>query len=92
MPNKKNIHIVDSYKVWKPREMQAKIIAKATEVLGTKHIVLIEYLLNRTFKSMFIEWLLHNIGYYLTLPLCKIPYFKALNNRFKDVDLEEWKK
>ena len=52
----------------------------------------VEELLNRTMRSMYIEWWIHNIGYYLTLPLCHIPYFKALNKRFKDVDLEEWNK
>lgn len=47
--------------------------------------------LNRSWKSLYIEWWLHNIGYYLTLPLVWISYFKKLNERFKHVDLEEHK-
>lgn len=45
--------------------------------------------LNRTYRGMYIEWYLHNIGYYLTLPLIKNELIKKLNLRFKDVDLEE---
>ena len=33
------------------------------------------------------EWWLHNIGYYLTLPFVKNAKIKALNERFKHVDL-----
>jgi hypothetical protein len=36
---------------------------------------------------LIIEWWLHNIGYYLTLPLVKNAKIKALNERFKHVDL-----
>jgi hypothetical protein len=50
----------------------------------------VQILLNRSYKSMYIEWWLHNIGYYLTLPLSFIPYFKSINERCRDVDLEEW--
>ena len=91
MPNKKNLHIVDSYKVWGTFNMYFEITKAAQNTYDLWKEKDIELLLNRTFKSMFIEWWAHNIGYYLTLPLCHIPYFKALNNRFKDVDLEEWK-
>lgn len=91
MPNKNNIHIVDSYKWWSKFDMEYEITKVARNTYGVWMSKDIEIILNRTFKSMFIEWWLHNIGYYLTLPLCHIPYFKALNNRFKDVDLEEWK-
>jgi hypothetical protein len=45
--------------------------------------------LNRTYRGMYIEWYLHNIGYYLTLPFIKKESIKKLNLRFKDVDLEE---
>lgn len=45
--------------------------------------------LNRSYKGMYIEWYLHNIGYYLTLPFIKKESIKKLNLRFKDVDLEE---
>lgn len=36
---------------------------------------------------LIIEWWLHNIGYYLTLPFIKNAKIKALNDRFKHVDL-----
>lgn len=36
---------------------------------------------------LIIEWWLHNIGYYLTLPFVKNAKIKALNERFKHVDL-----
>jgi hypothetical protein len=87
MPNKKNLHIVDSYKVWSIKEMDYVIHLVATVDYKAFDV---EELLNRTMRSMYIEWWLHNIGYYLTKPLCHIPFFKALNKRFKDVDLEEW--
>jgi hypothetical protein len=91
MPNKKNLHIVDSYKVWKIYLMKVNILSTACKAYDLFTTAELENLFNRSIKSMYIEWWLHNIGYYLTLPLCHIPYFKALNNRFKDVDLEEWK-
>ena len=40
---------------------------------------------------MYIEWWLHNIGYYLTLPFNKNEKLLAINHRCKDVDLNEWK-
>lgn len=91
MPNKKNLHIENSYWVWDRLSMEEKIWETALNKYGVWKSKDIEALLNRTFKSMYIEWWLHNIGYYLTKPLCHIPFFKALNKRFKDVDLEEWK-
>ena len=91
MPNKKNLHIENSYKVWLPKTMLFKIVLVAVEKYGNWYANKIELLLNRSIKSLYIEWWAHNIGYYLTLPLCKYPFFKALNKRFKDVDLEEWK-
>lgn len=92
MPNKKNLHIVNSYKWWSKFDMEYEITKTAQNTYDVWKTKDIEKLLNRTFKSMYIEWWAHNIGYYLTLPLCHISFFKALNNRFKDVDLEEWKK
>ena len=87
MPNKKNLHILDSYKVWITKRMDYLIHLSAT---ATYNAFDVDELLNRTMRSMYIEWWIHNIGYYLTKPLCHIPFFKALNKRFKDVDLEEW--
>jgi hypothetical protein len=90
MPNKKNLHIVDSYKIWDEFRMEYEIVKAAQNTYDVWQNKDIETLLNRSLKSMFKEWWLHNIGYYLTKPLCHIPFFKALNKRFKDVDLEEW--
>lgn len=45
--------------------------------------------LSRTYRGMYIEWYLHNIGYYLTLPFIKNERIKSLNNRFKHLDLKE---
>lgn len=46
--------------------------------------------LNRHMWTLIVEWWLHNLGYYLTKPFCKIEWFRKLNERFRDVDLEEW--
>jgi hypothetical protein len=45
--------------------------------------------LNRTYTGMCIEWYLHNIGYWITLPFVKNEKIARLNERFKDLDLEE---
>ena len=45
--------------------------------------------LNRSYKGMYIEWYLHNLGYWFTLPFVKHTKIKSLNERFKHVDLEE---
>lgn len=37
--------------------------------------------------ALIIEWWLHNIGYYVTLPFIENDKIKALNERFKHVDL-----
>jgi hypothetical protein len=41
--------------------------------------------ITRSYTSMYIEWYLHNIGYYITLPF---PWWDNINARCKDVDLE----
>lgn len=49
-------------------------------------------ILNRSYSSMYIEWWLHNIGYYATVWLAdENDFFFDLNMRFRDVDLEEWR-
>ena len=50
-----------------------------------------EEYLDRTYKSMIIEWWLHNVGYYVTKPFIKKENIYKLNLRFKDVDIEEIK-
>lgn len=84
MPNtRKSIQIKDSYKIWNTRTMKAKIKSacwyKYVDSFGDR-------CLNRSYLSMYIEWWLHNIGYYLTR---NIPLFKSIAERCKDVDLEE---
>lgn len=82
----KNLHIEDSYKIWSTDNMSVFIMDECKEKYGSP---LAEKVLNRTYRGMYIEWYLHNIGYFLTLPFIKIPKIKSLNDRFKDVDLEE---
>lgn len=83
----RNIHIDDSHFVWTTDDMRVLIGLRARSEYGSPNA---ELLLNRTYRSMYIEWYLHNLGYYLTLPFCKIEAVDRLNKRFKDVDLEEW--
>lgn len=83
MPNKKSIQIKDSYKIWKPIQMERNIRDACYDKYGS---VLARKVLRRSYKSMYIEWWLHNIGYYLTR---NIALFQSINERCKDVDLEE---
>lgn len=82
----KNIHIENSYKVWSETMMSALIIIKCYEQYDD---IFADEILNRSWASMHIEWYLHNIGYWLTLPFVRNEKIKRLNNRFKHVDLEE---
>lgn len=81
-----NIHIANSYKIWSTITMCYTIMLQCMEQYQT---IFANTTLNRSYFSMYFEWYLHNIGYWLTLPFCKIKKFKALNERFKHVDLEE---
>lgn len=83
----RNIHIPNSYNVWCIDLMHSQIKAKAKEIYDSNNP---EKLLNRSYLSMYIEWWLHNIGYYLTKPFCGVDVVQKTNLRFKDVDLEEW--
>ncbi len=82
----KNLHIESSYNTWSKRAMFTAITSKCKEIYGN---YLADKVLNRTYSGMYIEWWLHNIGYLLTLPFIKNDKIKALNERFKHVDLEE---
>jgi hypothetical protein len=82
------IKVRDSYKVWTRETMKNRMIACA---FVHHNVTNPEKLLNRTYRSMFIEWYLHNIGYYVTLPFTRIEALRKINLRCKDVDLEEWK-
>lgn len=80
----KSIQIIDSYRLWKPSAMKNFI---QFAVYLKYRSLSPEELLNRSYQSMYIEWWLHNIGYYLTR---NIAIFDVINLRCKDVDLEEW--
>ena len=83
MAEKKSIQTKDSYKIWRPCDMERCIIPACFRKYGTPFA---NKVLHRSWVSMYIEWWLHNIGYYLTR---NIPLFEAVNERCKDVDLEE---
>lgn len=83
----KSIQIKDSYKIWRPSDMKFYILMKCIEKYSRFFPTDV---LNRSYLSMYIEWWLHNIGYYLTKPFCFIPFIKKINLRCKDVDLEEY--
>lgn len=82
----KNLHIQNSYRIWNYKEMDDKICEECFMEYGSSDA---ECELNRSMKGMYIEWYLHNIGYWLTLPFVKNEKIKAINERFKHVDLEE---
>lgn len=84
----KNLHIENSYRVWSVYKMLSNIVYISLQCYSDADA---EKILNRTYRSMFIEWWLHNIGYYITRPFCGITKIERLNLRFKDVDLNEWK-
>ena len=71
-----NLHIPNSYRVWRISEMNDYLPKD------------VETILNRPLWTIYIEWWLHNIGYYLTKPF---PFLVIANERFKHVDLNEWK-
>ena len=86
MPNtreKRSIQIKDSYKFWRPCKMKLEIQAACYYKYGS---VRANEVLHRSYVGMYIEWWLHNIGYYLTRNLA---IFDVINLRCKDVDLEE---
>lgn len=74
-----NIHVNNSYNIWKVSSMNEIINQHTKDPKGD---------MNRTYLGMYIEWYLHNIGYYITLPLTFIPRVKKINYRFQHVDLE----
>lgn len=80
---KKHVQIKDSYKIWRPCAMSYLIVGaliRRYTPWGWKA----DY---KGFKLLFIEWWLHNIGYWITKPFIFIPAIKRLNLRFRDVDL-----
>ena len=83
----KNIHINDSYKIWSPSKMQLIINEECFKQFDS---CLPEIELRRSYAILYVEWWLHNIGYYVTKPFCSIEAIRLINLRCKDVDLEEW--
>lgn len=84
----KNIHIKNSYNIWNTSYMKTIIDRKCYEQYGSDRS---EEELNRNYCSMYIEWWLHNIGYYITKPFCFNDYIKKINARCKDVDINIWR-
>ena len=82
----KSIQIKNSYIIWSTDAMKELIREVSFKKYKRRDAA---KLLNRTYKSMYIEWYWHNLGYYLTLPFIKHDKIRALNERFKHVDLEE---
>lgn len=85
----KNIHIENSYNIWTPDHMWSTIIHQSQLTYDDLRA---DVVLNRSYKGMYIEWYLHNIGYWLTLPFIKNSKIQKLNERFKHLDLEEHRK
>ena len=84
----KNLHIENSYSIWSYDKMLDIIFDETFEKYDS---VDPSVTLNRSYKGMIIEWWLHNIGYWITLPFIKKYSIKQLNERFKHLDLEEHK-
>ena len=82
----KNLHIENSYKIWNTQKMRYIIFAECNKEYN---VIDVQDCMNRSYNSMFIEWYLHNIGYWVTLPFIKNEKIKSFNERFKHVDLEE---
>ena len=81
------ISISDSYSIWFPRTMKRLIQEQSITKYNAADVI---ELLNRSYNSIYIEWWLHNIGYYITKPFCFNKKIYEINLRCKDVDLEEW--
>lgn len=79
---KRHIQIKDSYDVWRPSKMRVSIYYHFHKQCDLPRLVAIQ-----NFKSLVIEWWLHNIGYYITKPFIRFKRVNALHLRFKDVDL-----
>ena len=83
-----NLHIENSYNIWKISIMKQII---ATMCYKQYRTIDVKSVLNKSYSFLYIEWWLHNIGYYLTLLFCNNEKILKLNNRFKHVDLNERK-
>ena len=82
----KSIQIKNSYNIWSIDNMTVFLMDESANKYGN---IFANEVLNRSWRGMFVEWWLHNIAYWLTLPFIKNERLKVLNERFKHVDLEE---
>lgn len=81
-----NLHIENSYNIWSTKKMKKMIANTALNEYNSSDP---KSLLSRTYIGMYVEWWLHNAGYYITKPFCFNNNVRKTNLRFKDVDLEE---
>ena len=72
---KRHIKVYSSFKIWNPKRMRRIIDIKLKDTSASNCTPYV------------IEWWIHNICYYLTLPFVKYPKVQAINLRAKDVDL-----
>lgn len=73
---KKHIQIKDSYNIWKPSAMVkaiADMVPNCTKSPKAAFLI--------------VEWWLHNIGYWVTLPFVSLAKIRSINVRCKHVDL-----
>ena len=84
----KVLHFQNSYSIWFIPVMHRMIRNESMRKYNTFSA---DKILNRSWRGMYIEWYLHNIGYWLTLPFIKNKNIETINRRFKDLDLEEHK-
>ena len=82
-----NLHIENSYNIWGIYVMKEIIKNACLQKYDSNSP---QTILQRTYSSMYIEWWLHNIGYYITKPFCFIEHINKINLRCKDVDINEW--
>ena len=82
----KYIYLENSYSIWNKHNMTCWIMEETTIKYNSPFS---SDVLNRSWESMYLEWRLHNIGYWVTRPFIFIPAIKKLNERFKHLDLEE---
>ena len=82
-----NLHIENSYNIWDIYVMKEIIENACLQKYDSNSP---QTILQRTYNSMYVEWWLHNIGYYITKPFCFIDRINKINLRCKDVDINEW--
>ena len=83
----KYLHFDNSYKIWSLSKIRNKIDNVALEKYSS--IFSAEVILDRSYMSMYLEWWLHNIVYYVTKPFSFIKFIKKINLECKDIDLAE---